>query len=185
MSEIYKLNKHDATCGMLEPLTNQLKSYQNNQFKDDFQFLANLYEDFHNVDSFLTISKHFKQGIFFYNAYDGLQGLNNSNGYRILPKNNTLHYLDFNIAKHLRRMESHIEMGNNCSHCEKVINLNLYEYKHCTRKVKDREKLKNLDYQIFKNLITTIDFLIGIVSAKPIIPMKRFCFNNQKEEIWK
>lgn len=182
---IYKLNKHDTTCGMLKPLVNQLKSHENNQFRDDFQFLANLYEDFYNVDSFLTISKNFKQGIFFYNAYDGLQGLNNKNNYRILPKNDTLHYLDFNIAKHLRRMESHIEMGNNCLHCEKVINLNLYEYKDCAREVKDREKLKNLDYQIFKNLITTIDFLIGIVSAKPIIPMERFLLNNQKEEIWK
>ena len=176
MSEIYKLNDHDITCGMLNPLTNQLKAYENNQFKNNFKFLANLNKSFIDVNHFLIETKLLKQGILFYNAYDGLQGLNNRNAYKILSNNDTFHYLDFNIAKQLTRTESD---STQCVYCETLIYLNLYDYKPTTRTAEHRKKLKNLSYQTFKDLIIKIDFLVGIISAKPITPMKQFFLNNE------
>lgn len=168
--ETLSFNKHDSTCGIFPYLTERIKS---TNYSDDL-FLN--YENFDYTGTFIQVTQESrKRGVYFLDTYDGLKLINVNSKLKFYSQEDTLRYLDFNIAKHLRRIEAQIKMGNECSYCTKILNSNLYNYKHVTRTGRDISLLYRLRFQRFKDLVKKIDFLVGITPSYSMVALDNLC----------
>ena len=167
-----RLNNHDATCGILPHLKEQLEISKRFNFTQYLQFLSYQFQEkkafpdmkimtYDRVDTFIKANKEDKIGIFFLNAYDGLRWLNNE-GDKFYSVYNTLRYLDFQIAKHLRRIKAQLEMGNDCSYCKHNLGSDYFIYSPSKSTEHDIVQLGRLRYKSFKDLTATIDFFVGL-----------------------